>query len=195
MQSTTFYNQQSRRDDRAITMRIREIEETRIRYGCSRIHIQLRREGWLVNYKKTHRIYCPDGLNLRRKRPRRHVTAMHHQHRPVLDHVDHCWSMNFVSDNLFNRHRVRALTVVDNFSRECLALYVGKSLMGEDVVDVMEALRVLSNRLPKRIIDFAIMFFCSRDYAENAVPEACFAIKPRAENLSGYAASNIANQT
>lgn len=136
MQSRTVYHWQSRRDDRAITLRIREIAETRIRYGCPRIHIQLRREGWPVNHKKTHRIYCLEGLNLRRKRPRRHVSAAHRQQRPVLTGVDQCWSMDFVSDNLFNGRRFRALTVVDNFSRECLTIHAGKSLKGEDVVGV-----------------------------------------------------------
>ena len=136
MQSRTVYHWQSRRDDRAITLRIREIAETRIRYGCPRIHIQLRREGWPVNHKKTHRIYCLEGLNLRKKRPRRHVSAAHRQQRPVLTGVDQCWSMDFVSDNLFNGRRFRALTVVDNFSRECVAIHAGKSLKGEDVVGV-----------------------------------------------------------
>ncbi|BEN66695.1 hypothetical protein SMKC072_45170 [Serratia marcescens] len=111
MQSRTVYHWQSRRDDRAITLRIREIAETRIRYGCLRIHIQLRREGWPVNQKKTHRIYCLEGLNLRRKRPRRHVSAAHRQQRPILTGVDQCWSMDFVSDNLFNGQRFRALTI------------------------------------------------------------------------------------
>ncbi len=92
MQSRTVYHWQSRRDERAITLRI---------------HIQLRREGWPVNHKKTHRIYCPEGLNLRRKRPRRHVSAARRQQRPVLTHVDQCWSMDFVSDNLFNGRRFR----------------------------------------------------------------------------------------
>lgn len=53
-----------------------------------------------------------------------------------------------MSDNQFNGRRFRALTVGDNFSRECLAIHAGKSLKGEDVVRVMEALRVLDNRLP-----------------------------------------------
>ncbi|MDR7935341.1 IS3 family transposase [Salmonella enterica subsp. enterica serovar Gatineau] len=136
MQSRTVYHWQSQRDDRAITLRI---------------HIQLRREGWPVNHKKTHRIYCPEGLNLRRKRPRRHVSAARRQQRPVLTHVDQCRSMDFVSDNLFNGRRFRALTVVDNFSRECLAIHAGKSLKGEDVVRIMEALRVPDKRLPVRI--------------------------------------------
>ncbi|ECI6491457.1 IS3 family transposase [Salmonella enterica subsp. enterica] len=136
MQSRTVYHWQSQRDDRAITLRI---------------HIQLRREGWPVNHKKTHRIYCPEGLNLRRKRPRRHISAARRQQRPVLTHVDQCRSMDFVSDNLFNGRRFRALTVVDNFSRECLAIHAGKSLKGEDVVRIMEALRVPDKRLPVRI--------------------------------------------
>lgn len=56
-----------------------------------------------------------------------------------------------MSDNLFNGRCFRALTVVDNFSRECLAIHAGKSLKGDDVVSVMEALRVLDKRLPVRI--------------------------------------------
>lgn len=135
----------------AITLRIREITETRIRYGCPRIHFLLQREGWLINYKKTHRINCLEDLNLRRKRPRRHISAAHRQQRPPLTYIVQCWSMDFVSDSLFNGRRFRALTVVDNFSRECLAIHAGKSLKGEDVVRVREALRVLDKRLPVRI--------------------------------------------
>ena len=146
MQSRTVYHWQGRRDDRAITMRIWEIAKTRIRYGCPRIPIQLRREGWRVNYKKTHCLYCLEGLNLRRKRPGRHVSTGHRQQRHILTGVDQCWSMNFVSDNLFNGQRFRALTIVDNFSHECLAIHAGKSLKCEDVVGVMEELRVLRRR-------------------------------------------------
>lgn len=56
-----------------------------------------------------------------------------------------------MSDNLFNGRRFRALTVVDNFSRECMAIHAGKSLKGKDVVRIMEALRVPDKRLPVRI--------------------------------------------
>ena len=124
MQSRTVYNYRSCRDDRDLTQRIREIAAARVRYGCQRIHILLRREGWLINHKKTHRIYCLEGLNLRSKRPRRHVTARHRRIRPAVTAVDQCWSMDFVADNLFNGRRIRALTVVDNFSRECVAIEV-----------------------------------------------------------------------
>lgn len=151
MQSRTVYLYRSCRDDRALTHRIREIAETRIRYGCPRIHILLRREGWLVNHKKTHRIYCQEGLNLRAKRPLRHVTARHRHARPEVTALDQCWSMDFVADNLFNGRRIRALTVVDNFSRECLAIEVGQGLRGEDVVAVMERLKQMQHRIPHRL--------------------------------------------
>lgn len=150
MQSRTVYHYQSRRDDRAVTQRIREIAETRIRYGVQRIHILLRRECWLINHKKTHRISCQEGLNLRTKRPRRHVTAGHRQERPAVTAADQCWSMDFVADNLFNGRRIRALTVVDNFSRECPAIEVGQGLRGDDVVAVMARLKQLQRRVPER---------------------------------------------
>jgi len=67
-----------------------------------------------------------------------------------------------VSDNLFNRRRFRALAVVDNFSRECLAIYAGKLLKGGDVVSVIEALRVLDNHLPVSIKTYNDSEFISR---------------------------------
>jgi putative transposase len=59
--------------------------------------------------------------------------------------------MDFVSDSLFNGHRFRALTVVDNFSRECLAIHVDQAIKGEDVAHIMDRLKQLTNRRPKRI--------------------------------------------
>lgn len=145
-----FYYQHHPRDDRAERARIREIAETRLRYGMWRIHTLMRREGWVINHKRTHRIYCEEGLNLRRKRPRRRVAAAHRLERPELSKTNECWSMDFVADNLFNGHRIRALTVVDNFSRECLAITVDHALRGDDVVATMEHVKVLRG-LPKRI--------------------------------------------
>lgn len=150
-QSRTVYLYRSCRDDTALKMRIREIAETRVRYGYERIHVLLRREGWRVNHKKTYRIYCEEELHLRRKRPRRHVCAAHRLSRPVVSSIDECWSMDFVSDSLFNGHRFRALTIVDNFSRECLAIHVDQTIKGEDVAYIMDRLKQLTNRRPKRI--------------------------------------------
>ncbi len=122
----------------------------RVRYGCRRIHTLLRREGWVINHKKTHRIYVEEGLSLRRKRPRRRVAAAHRSERPAVARANDCWSMDFVADQLFNGQRIRALTVVDNFSRECLAITVDTRMKGDDVVATMDHLKALRG-LPQRI--------------------------------------------
>jgi putative transposase len=150
MARSTLYYEPHPRDDRAERKRILEIAETRVRYGLWRIHTLMRREGWRINHKKTHRIYVEEGLNLRRKRPRRRVAAAHRQERPIVPRIDACWSMDFVADELFNGRRIRALAVVDIWSRECLAITVDHRLRGSDVVATMELLR-LCGRQPTRI--------------------------------------------
>ena len=122
-----------------------------MRYGFPRIQILLQREGWRDNHKRTYRIYREEGLNLRSKRPRRSKMAAHRQGRPVLTGPHQCWSMDFVSDQLFDGRRFRALTLVDNYSRECLEIEVGQSLKGFDVVDVMERIKQVRGVVPKRI--------------------------------------------
>ena len=139
------------RDDQAVRQRMKEIAETRVRYGFGRIHILLRREGWRDNHKRTYRIYKEEGLNLRRKRPRRNKTAAHRQQRPLLTGPHQCWSMDFVCDQLFDGRRFRALTLVDNYSRECLEIEVGQNLKGIDVVAVMERIKALRGVVPQRI--------------------------------------------
>lgn len=148
-QATYFYRPRPR-DDRAERQRILEIAAARVRYGAERIHVLLRREGWLINHKKTYRIYCEEGLNLRRKRPRRRVSAAHRQARPEFSNLNVCWSMDFVADQLFNGQRIRALTVVDNFSRESLAITVDYALKAADVVATMNHLKAFRST-PQRI--------------------------------------------
>lgn len=145
------YYYKSIKDDRVLRLRICEIASTRIRYGYERIHVLLKREGWHVNHKRVYRIYCEEGLNLRNKRPRRRVSAAHRIKRPEVSNIDDCWSMDFVADSLFNGCRIRALTIVDNFSRECLDIFVDRSIKGKDVVDVLERLRIFEGRSPERI--------------------------------------------
>lgn len=130
---------------------MREIAITRVRYGYWRIYILLRREGWADNHKRVYRIYREEGLNLRSKRPRRHKSSTHRLERPSDVGLHQVWSMDFVSDALFDGSRFRALTIVDNCSRECLAIMVGKSLRGADVVEALEALRCTRGLTPMRI--------------------------------------------
>jgi putative transposase len=130
--------------------RIRELAAARVRYGYFRIYILLRREGWKINHKRVYRLYRAEGLSMRHKRPRRHVMAAHRAARPAAGAINENWSMDFVSDALFDGRRIRALTVVDDYSRESLAIEVGQSITGEQVVTVMNRLSAMRGA-PKRI--------------------------------------------
>lgn len=124
------------RDDQApLRLRIREIAAVRVRYGYPRIHILLRREGWAVNRKRVYRLYRQEGLSLRHKRPKRHVMAARRSEWPVAMRPNEQWSMDFVSDALFDGRRIRALTLVDNYTREALAIVVDSGIRGEHVVE------------------------------------------------------------
>jgi len=103
-----------------------------------RIHTLLLREGWRINHKRVYRIYKQEGLMLRRKGPKRHVTAKRREQQPVVAAPNECWSMDFMSDQLADGQRVRVLTLVDNFSRESLALEVGQRFRGADVAGILE---------------------------------------------------------
>lgn len=140
--SRSVFRYRSARDGQvALRMRINEIATVRVRYGYKRIHVLLRREGWPINHKRVYRIYCEEGLNLRAKRPKRRVSAAHRVGRQPVERINESWSMDFVTDSLFNGRRFRSLTVVDNFSRECLAIKVGQKIHGEDVTRVMNHLK------------------------------------------------------
>ena len=71
--------------------------------------------------------------------------------RSEVSNINQCWSMDFVSDQLFDGRRFRALTIVDNYSRKCLAIYPGQSLKGSDVVRIMQNIQETQGIIPKRI--------------------------------------------
>ena len=161
---SAWYYKNHRREDRPLRQRIKEIAAARVRYGMWRIYILLRREGFIDNHKRVHRIYTEEGLNLRSKRPRRNKAAAHRLQRPANDQINQCWSMDFVQDNLFDGRKFRCLTIVDNCSRYCHAIRVGKAIKGIDVVEVMEALKKARTTMPQRIQVDNGSEFISKDF-------------------------------
>lgn len=137
--------------DEALVARIREIALTRVRYGYWRIYTLLRREGWPVNHKRVYRLYKLEGLHLRSKRPRRNRAAAHRLERVEATRPHQSWSMDFVADALFDGRRFRALTVVDNFSRKCLAIHVDVSIRGHDVTEIVSRIHARERQSPERI--------------------------------------------
>src|SRR5262249_20985925 len=106
--------------------------------------------GWGGGKHWLDRLYTEEGLALRRKRPWRHATAVHRERRRPAQVRNEIWSMDFVADQLADGRRFRALTVIDLFTRECLAIDVGHGFSGRDVVATLERLR-FARGLPQRI--------------------------------------------
>jgi putative transposase len=133
------YHYRPRRAGQApLSKRIKEIAETRVRYGYRRIHVLLRREGWQVNVKRVCRLYREQGLQLRNKSPKRRVKAKLRRDRSRATEANQVWAMDFVHDQLFDGRRIRALTVVDTFTRLSPAIEVRQSWRGSDVVAALD---------------------------------------------------------
>jgi putative transposase len=136
---TSTYHYKSRRPGQAVLeRRIKEICQTRVRYGYRRVHVLLRREGWPINQKKTRRVYRELGLQLRNKTPKRRVKAKLRDDRRPATRSNETWAMDFVHDQLATGQKLRVLTVVDTFSRFSPALEPRFSFRGADVVAVLE---------------------------------------------------------
>ena len=134
------------RDSTSLVMRMKEITRTRLHYGYRRVHVMLRREGFKDNHKRVYRLYRQEGMSLRHKRPRRSKASQQRQPVIAAQRVNQVWSMDFVADNLFDGRKLRMLTVVDCYSRESLAIHVGQSLKGEDVVQVLNGIAAQRGR-------------------------------------------------
>jgi len=132
----------------ALRLRIREIAQVRVRYGYRKIRVLLNREGWKVGKKLVYRLYKEEGLTLRHKPRRKRRAALHRRERFRPTAPNQVWSLDFVADQLADGRRFRALTIMDVFTRESLAIEVGQRLKGKDVVAILNEIR-LKRGVPK----------------------------------------------
>ena len=140
MQRSTWYYRSRARDQSALRMRIRDIAQTRPRFGYLRILVLLRREGWAVGKKRVHRLYCLEGLQLRMRNRRSKRRSLHRGPTPVPTGRCQYWAMDFVHDQLVSGRAFRVLTVVDKHSRESVLLEADFALSGQRVVDAFNKL-------------------------------------------------------
>ena len=134
----------------------------RPRWGYRRIHTLLRREGWAVNRKRVQRLYREEGLAVRRKGKRRRSQVPRLIREP-LGRPNERWSLDFASDTLSNGRTFRCLTVLDEFSRECVAIHVAHSIPAVRVIDVLERLKE-ERGLPEIVITDNGSEFTSRAF-------------------------------
>ena len=128
-----------RRDDGALRSRLRTLAADRRRFGYRRLHLLLKREGIRVNHKKLFRIYRDERLTVRKRGGRKRALGTRV---PMMlpQSKNQRWSLDFVSDALSDGRRFRIFAVVDDFTRECLALVADTSLSGARVARELDAL-------------------------------------------------------
>lgn len=137
---STYRYESSQEPRTALRLRIREIAQVRVRYGYRKIRVLLNREGWKVGKKLVYRLYREEGLTLRHKPRRNRRAALHRRERFRPTAPNQVWGLDFVADQLADGRRFRALTILDVFTRESLAIDVGQSLKGEDVVRALNTI-------------------------------------------------------
>ena len=139
-----------RPDDAALRERMRAIAHERRRFGYRRLHVLLKREGHAVNHKKLFRLYREEKLTMRRRGGRKRAIGTR---APMLIPLrpNERWSLDFMSDQLTDGRRFRILTIVDDCTRECLALIADTSIGGVRVARELDQL-IASRGKPKMIV-------------------------------------------
>jgi putative transposase len=132
-------------DEAALTADIIALATRYGRYGYRRITALLRQAGWRVNRKRVERLWRREGLKVPRKQPKKGRLWLGDgsclRLRP--EHPNHVWSYDFVEDRTHDGRKYRMLNVIDEFTRECLAIRVGRKLNSVDVVDLLSDLFIL----------------------------------------------------
>jgi transposase InsO family protein len=140
--STQRYRVQRKDDEAALVKRMFELARQRPRFGYRRIAALLRAENWRVNVKRIYRLWRREGLKVPRKVRKRRASgtsanacAVRRAERP-----DHVWTWDFIFDRTPSGTTLKWLSIVDEFTRECLALKVARSITSEDVIDTLAEL-------------------------------------------------------
>jgi putative transposase len=137
--STVGYRSTLIEKDAPVISHMRELSAQYPRYGYRRIHVFLERRGLTMSVDRAHRIWRQNGLQVPRKRPRRRVAASRPRPLPATA-AGHMWAYDFVFDACANGQQLKCLTVVDEYTRECLAIDVAGSIRSNRVIEVLAKL-------------------------------------------------------
>ncbi|WP_132665862.1 IS3 family transposase [Rhizobium sp. PP-CC-3G-465] len=143
--STQRKNAKTPDDEAALTADITALALQYGRYGYRRITAMLHQAGWIVNVKRVERIWRREGLKVPSKQPKRSRLWLNDSSCMRLrpEYPNHVWSYDFVEDRTHNGKKIRMLNVIDEFTRECVAIRVERSLKAVDVIDVLSDLFIL----------------------------------------------------
>jgi putative transposase len=148
--SLVRYIARQREDEAALIKEIHKLATRHSRYGYRRITVLLQREGLKVNKKRVHRIWKSEGLSLPQRRPRRRKRGATGGIVNKAEYPNHVWSYDFVEDRTERGAKLRILVIIDEYTRECLALRVERSIPASVVIEVLEWL-FLTRGVPKYV--------------------------------------------
>lgn len=149
-QNSKRYQPTDKSADELISERLLSLSARWKRFGYRRLHVMLRREGIYINHKKTYRLYKKAGLTLQNRSKKKKYEKRGMPERAITE-INARWSMDFVSDKTRYGSNIRILTVIDEVTRECLALEVDSSITGRRVSAVLNRI-ALFRGLPKEIL-------------------------------------------
>lgn len=148
--TTTYFKKKN--DEEVLTARIIELATKYGRYGYRRITALLKQEGWHINHKRVERIWGREGLKVPRQQPKRGRLWLNDgscvRLRPT--HRNHVWSYDIVMSRTHDGRALRVLTVMDEYSRESLAIKIGRKLTSQDVIEQLADLFII-NGIPEHI--------------------------------------------
>ncbi len=162
-----MYKKKVRRFDAVLRRRLCEMAASHVRYGYRRLTVLLRREGWKVNAKRIYRLYTEEQLIVRTKQ-RRKMARRQRGTIATATAPNQCWSMDFMSDKLADGRSFRILTVVDQFTRECVCLEADRAMTGMNVAQALERAKAERRSLPASITVDNGTEFCSRASCKRA---------------------------
>ena len=141
--STQRYRSRRREDEPRLLGEMRSLARQRPRFGAERIHELLVVRDWRVNHKRVHRLWKQENMQVPRRQHRRRRLPGCSENSCVrhrAEHKDHVWSYDFLSDRTEDGRQLRLLSVIDEYTRECLAIEVARSFTAEDIVGVLQYL-------------------------------------------------------
>ena len=125
-------------DTGTLTERIKELAMKYPRFGYRRVWAMLRRAGMAINHKRVHRLWKRLGLALARKRPKKRRPGVRPGISPKAERGNQIWTYDFVFDQVVSGRKLKMLTLIDEYTRECLAVEVGTSVTSQKVREVLE---------------------------------------------------------
>lgn len=136
--SSHRYQTKAAGDEKELRAKIHQVANNNQAYGYRLVTGTIRNQGWLVNHKRVHRIWQEEGLQQPRRKPRKRTYGPKGEVKQKATHINHVWSYDFVQDRTEKGQKLRILAVLDEYTRESLAIQVARSITAQDVLHLLD---------------------------------------------------------